>query len=292
MAYTVNSIANQSYTMRNFASKNGLSLFGSNSNASSLFGSNGNKKTTALQQMWNNYASGNQSSGINAQNVYEIKQNAAELAASYDSAKSTFNAEYNSTMTDLDKAVKNFSKINFDVGEDALSKSTKTVTDKEGNTSTETVLNMNSALKSAVKGVTDLVDSYNGAIDLFKDSESVSNRMKNMSTMFSDTTYRSGNYSQIGINVKSDGKLEIDEEQLAESITKNPNKVSRILGKDGLAGKAESHMSVANYQKDKLFPSLNTMFGNQLETASAYTGKAMLNMNKYTNMGEIFNSYF
>lgn len=101
-----------------------------------------------------------------------------------------------------------------------------------------------------------------------------------------------GNYGEIGISVKSDGKLEVDEEKLAESIVNNSNKVSRILGNDnGLAAKAESHMNVANIQKDKLFPSIESMFGNQLKTASAYTGKAMLNMNKYSNMGEIFNLY-
>lgn len=98
--------------------------------------------------------------------------------------------EYNSTMTDLDKAAKNFDKINFDVGENALTKTTNTVTDKNGKTSTETVLKMNDALKNAVKGVTDLVDNYNDAIDLFSDNEAVSDRMKNVKNMFADTTYQ------------------------------------------------------------------------------------------------------
>ncbi|MBO6303696.1 MAG: flagellar filament capping protein FliD [Selenomonadaceae bacterium] len=292
MAFTANSIASQNYTMLNFAKNNGVNLFGG-VNSGSLFGNTNNKKTDAISRLWNNYTSGNSGSGINAQNVYDIKQSAAELAASYDDAKKTFTAEYNSTMDDLKKAVNNFDKINFNVGEDALTKSTKTVTDKDGKTSTETVLNMNSDLKSAVKGVTDLVKNYNDAIDLFKDNEAISERMKTVGNMFKDTTYRAGNYSEVGINVKSDGKLEIDEEKLAETIVKNPDKVSRILGNDnGLAAKADSHMNIANIQKDKLFPGIESMFGNQLKTASAYTGKAMLAMNKYSNMGEIFNSYY
>lgn len=292
MAFTANSIASQNYTMLNFAKNNGVNLFGG-VNSGSLFGNTNNKKTDAISRLWNNYTSGNSGSGINAQNVYDIKQSAAELAASYDDAKKTFTAEYNSTMDDLKKAVNNFDKINFNVGEDALTKSTKTITDKDGKTSTETVLNMNSDLKSAVKGVTDLVKNYNDAIDLFKDNEAISERMKTVGNMFKDTTYRAGNYSEVGINVKSDGKLEIDEEKLAETIVKNPDKVSRILGNDnGLAAKADSHMNIANIQKDKLFPSIESMFGNQLKTASAYTGKAMLAMNKYSNMGEIFNSYY
>lgn len=292
MAFTANSIARQNYTMLNFAEKNGANLFGG-ANATSLFGNtNTNKKTDAVSRLWNNYTNGGSDNGINAKNVYDIKQSAAELTASYDDAKKTFMMEYDSTMADLSKSVKNFGKINFDVGEDALTKTTNTVTDKNGKTSTETVLKMNDALKSAVNGVSELVKNYNDAVDLFKDNESISDRMKNMKNLFSDTTYRAGNYGEIGISVKSDGKLEIDEEKLAESIVNNPNKVSRVLGNDnGLAAKADSHMNIANIQKDKLFPSIETMFGNQLKTASAYTGKAMLAMNKYSNMGDIFNIY-
>lgn len=292
MAFTANSIASQNYTMLNFAQNNGANLFGG-VNTGSLFGNANNKKTDAISRLWNNYTSGNSGNGINAQNVYDIKQSAAELVSSYDDAKKTFTAEYNSTMDDLKKAVNNFDKINFNVGEDALTKSTKTVTDKDGKTTTETVLNMNGDLKSAMKGVTDLVNGYNDAIDLFKDNEAISDRMKTVGNMFKDTTYRAGNYSEVGISVKSDGKLEIDEEKLAETIVKNPDKVSRILGNDnGLAAKADSHINIANIQKDKLFPSIESMFGGQLKTASAYTGKAMLAMNKYSNMGEIFNSYY
>jgi len=294
MAFTANSIARQNYTMLNFAEKNGASLFSNaNNNTASLFGNtNGNKKTDAISRLWNNYTSGDSGGGINAKNVYDIKQSAAELVASYDDAKKTFMMEYDSTMTDLKNSVNNFNKINFDVGENALTKTTNTVTDKNGKTSTETVLKMNDALKSAVSGVSDLVKNYNDAIDLFKDNEAISDRMKNVKNMFSDTTYRAGNYGEIGISVKSDGKLEIDEEKLAETIVSNPNKVSRILGNDnGLAAKADSHMNIANIQKDKLFPSVDSMFGNQLKTASAYTGSAMLTMNKYSNMGDIFNLY-
>ena len=292
MAFTANSIARQNYTMLNFAEKNGANLFSGGANTTSLFGNTSNKKTDAISRLWNNYTSGGSDNGINAKNVYDIKQSAADLVASYDDAKKTFMMEYDSTMTDLKNSVNNFNKINFDVGENALTKTTNTVTDKNGKTTTETVLKMNDALKSAVSGVTDLVKNYNDAIDLFKDNEAISDRMKNVKNMFADTTYRAGNYSEVGISVKSDGKLEIDEEKLAETIVNNPNKVSRILGNDnGLAAKADSHMNIANIQKDKLFPSVDSMFGNQLKTASAYTGSAMLAMNKYSNMGEIFNLY-
>ena len=283
MAYTVSSIANNTYSMFNFGTNNGGSLFGNNSS----------KKTDSISTMWNNYAnSQNSSYGLTALNVYNVKSSAAEVVGSYDSAKKEFDTEYKSTMDDLSKAVKSVNSTNFDVGEDALTKTKTTTTDKDGKTTTTTKLNMSDDLKTAVKNVQNLVDKYNDAIDLFKGSESLSNRMKNMSTMFSDTTYRSENYASIGITVGKDGTLSVDEEKLADAIVSSPDKVSRIVGKEGLAGKAESHMQVANAQQDKLFPSVSSMFGSQLKTAQAYTGSGLLNMNHYTNVGNLFSMYF
>jgi hypothetical protein len=116
MAFTANSIARQNYTMLNFAEKNGASLFNGASSGASLFGNSSSKKTDAISRLWNNYTSGTSDSGINAKNVYDIKQSAAELVSSYDDAKKTFMMEYDSTMTDLNKAVKDFKKNKFRCG--------------------------------------------------------------------------------------------------------------------------------------------------------------------------------
>lgn len=269
--------------MLNFAANNGTSLFGNQSS----------QKSDSISTMWNNYAnSQNSSYGLTALNVYNVKSSAAEVLSSYDSAKKEFNTEYKSTMDDLSKAIKSVNSTNFDVGEDALTKTKSTTTDKDGKTTTTTKLNMSDDLKTAVKNVQNLVDKYNDAIDLFKGSESLSNRMKNMSTMFSDTTYRSENYASIGITVGKDGTLSVDEEKLADAIVSSPDKVSRIIGKEGLAGKAESHMQMANSQQDKLFPSVSSMFGSQLKTAQAYTGSGLLSMSHYANVGNLFSMYF
>ena len=113
--------------------------------------------------------------------------------------------------------------------------------------------------------------------------------MGRVSEMFADTTYRASNYNSIGISVGKDGSLTVDEDKLANAITNSPDKVSRIMGKDGLAGKTESHISTANAQKDKLFPSVESLFGKELKTAQVYTGSAMLRMNGYANVGNFFN---
>lgn len=284
MAYTISSIANNTYSMFNFASKNGASLFGSG---------NSGKANDGISAMWNNYAnSQNSSYGITAANVYNVKSSAREVLSSYDEAKKAFTSEYNSTMDDLSKAVKAVKSTDFHVGEDALTKTKVTTTDKDGKTSTTTKLDMSDDLKAAVKNVKGLVDAYNGAIDLFKENAPLSNRMQNMSDMFSDTKYRASNYESIGISVGKDGTLSVNEEKLADAIVSSPDKVSRIVGKEGLAGKAESHMHTANYQKDKLFPSVSSMFGSELKTAQAYTGSGAARMNGYMNMGNLFSMYF
>ena len=88
------------------------------------------------------------------------------------------------------------------------------------------------------------------------------------------------------------GLPNVGKSTLFNAITNSPDKVSRILGKDGLAGKTESHISAANAQKDKLFPSVESLFGKELKTAQVYTGSAMLRMNGYANMGNFLNMYW
>ena len=113
-----------------------------------------------------------------------------------------------------------------------------------------------------------------------------------IATTFGDTTYRASAYSSIGLLTNSDGSLSINEAKLADTILNDPEKVSSILGKDGLAGKAESHISFANSQADKLFPTAQAMLGDQLDTAAVYTGKAYRNMTAYSNMGNLINMMF
>ena len=122
------------------------------------------------------------------------------------------------------------------------------------------------------------MNDYNGAVKFFGEHSTVSKRIEMMAQTFSDTTYRASSYASIGLTTNSDGSLSINEAQLANTIVNDPGKVSSILDKDGLAGKAESHITFANSQADKLFPTAQEMLGDQLNTASLYTGKAYRNM--------------
>ena len=162
--------------------------------------------------------------------------------------------------------------------------------DKNGKVTTKTTYSK--AMQSALDTVKSLVDNYNDSLKFLKANSEVSGRVSQMAANFGDTTYRSSLYESVGISVGKDGTLTIDEEKLANSIVDNPDKVSRILGGDGLAGKAEQHVNSANGQRNNLFPSAKSMLGDQMDAVALYTGKSMINMTNISNIGNLINMMF
>ena len=262
-----------------------------------LFSNNSSKKSNSAQNsvnsLWSNYGSSS-STAMNAlAGLSEIKAGVSSVVSSYNEAKDTFYSEFDEAMSDLSKSAKNVKNFDFAsvTAEDAKTPITKTTsTDEDGNTTTK--IEYSDAMKDALKTVQSLVDDYNGARKFLSDNSSVSARVSRLANNFSDTTYRAADYESIGINVKSDGSLEVDEEKLANSIVNNPEKVSRLAGSDGLAAKAESHISTANSQRDSLFPSAKSMLGDQLSTAALYTGGTYAKMASIANVGNLINMMF
>lgn len=162
--------------------------------------------------------------------------------------------------------------------------------DAEGNKNITTAYSK--IMQSALKTVQDFVDNYNGSLEFFQDNSAVSGRVGRMAEVFGDTTYRAESYQSIGINVAGDGSLSIDQEKLAHAIVDNPERVSNVLGDTGLADKADSHINVANSQRSQLFPSAQSMFGDELSTASFYTSSAYLKVNNFSNLGNLVNMMF
>jgi len=275
---TISSMANNTYMMLTMAQNNGLNLFGNNSASSS----------SKSNDIWSNYGSSSSAASAMLSGVSEVSSSKRELLASYDNAAKGFKAEFNATMKDLSSSISDMKKLNLDVGEDAITK--KTVTAEDGTTSN--VTEYNKAMKEALGTIGEFVDNYNSAIDMFKDYGDVSKRMSYMGNVFGDTTARANTYAKIGLNVGSDGKIAIDEEKLAKAIQDTPGRVENILGNNGLTGKAENHVNFANGQADRLFPSVDTMFGKQLKQASVYSGNSLLQLHSYANLGNFVNMMF
>ena len=254
-----------------------------------LFGTQNNKRQDSIAQLWNAY--GNyQSNATNAlSGLSEINANLKSVLASYEEAKSTFNLEFEENMKDLSESSKEVQKYSFSVAKEGAITKTET-TDENGIVSTKTTYSKD--LQKALDVVGDFISNYNSSIKFLNDNASISKRVENLATVFNDASYRAANYESIGLTVNSNGLIEINEEVLANAIVENPDKVSGLLGENGLAGKAESHISYANSQQDRLFPSAESMLGDQISAASLYTGKAYRDMTAYANMGNLLNMMF
>lgn len=258
-----------------------------------LFNNSAAKKQNSL---WSNYSSFSSNASTALAGLSELKQNAAAVVDSYNEAKDTFYSEFDSNMSALKKSAADVKNLKIDVGDNPITKTAvldddgNEVKDKNGNTVMKTTYSK--GMQSALDSIKGLVDNYNDSINFLKTNSEVSGRVSRMATNFGDTTYRSSLYESIGISVGKDGTLSIDEEKLADTIANDPDKVSRILGKDGLAGKAEQHVDTANGQRNNLFPSAKSMLGNQLDAVALYTGKSMINMTNLSNIGNLVNMMF
>lgn len=254
-----------------------------------LFGTVVNKKQDSVSQLWSAYGNFQSNATSSLAGLTEVSANVKSVLASYDEAKSAFHTEFSETMSDLSDSAAKVKGYDFSVEkENAIT--TKTETDKDGKVTTTT--QYSKELQAALDTVKDFVNDYNSAIKFFGDNSSVSKRVEMMSQTFGDTVYRAASYSSIGLTPNSDGSLSINEEKLAETIVNNPGKIVSVLGKDGLAGKAESHVSFAESQEDRLFPTAQRMLGNQLETAALYTGSTYRNMASLNTVGSLINMMF
>ena len=274
---TINSMANNTYTMLTMAQNNGLTLFGSNTAASAKSG-----------DIWSNYGNSSAAASAMMSGISEVSSSKRELLASYDNAAKGFKAEFSSTMSDLSSSIKDMKKLDLNVGENAITQ--KTVTAEDGTTSQKT--EYSKPMQAALDTIGKFVDNYNSAVDLLGEYSDVSKRISQLASVFGDTTARAENYAKIGLDVGKDGKLTINEEKLAKAIQDSPGRVDNILGKDGLTGKAENHVNFAQGQEDKLFPSVDTMFGKQLKQASVYSGSSLLQLHSIATMGNFVNMMF
>ena len=292
---TITNMLGGTYSMYKAAQKNGTLFSSSNNNLIGSYNSN-NKTQNSIASLWSNYGSFQSNASSALSGLSEIRGNVSALVKSYDDTKNTFYSEFDDTMDELSTAAANIRNYNFDLrqynddGEQIPLITTNTTVGEDGTTTTTQTRTQE--LNDAVKAVTDFAEKYNNAIGFFANNNDVSERVGRMETMFADTTYRKANYEAIGLNIGSDGKITVDEDKLANAIANDPNKVASALGRDGLSGKAESHVSTANAMRDRLFPSARTLIGNDLSAAALYTGGTYRNMTSYMNVGNLINMMF
>ena len=134
--------------------------------------------------------------------------------------------------------------------------------------------------ENSVESVKNFLSDYNAAINYFAENSAMSSRVGRLAANFSDTKYFAKNYSEIGIEVAKDGTMTLDEEKFNSVLESDSKKVSRSL--KNLASRAESKVTLANLQKNILFPTTRN-FG--------LYGKNNL-INSYGNFGNLINFIF
>ena len=144
------------------------------------------------------------------------------------------------------------------------------------------VKNLDFGEEKSVEKVEKFLSDYNDAINFFAENNSVSSRFGRLQNNFSDATYFAKNYAEIGIEVAKDGTMKLDAEKFAEIAEKNSQKVSRTL--ESLASRAESKISAANLQKNKLFPAVGNNFN--------FYGNSGLLKNNYFSAGNFLNMFW
>ena len=224
---------------------------------------------------------GQDSSAQELSSIMEIANQARNLRKTYAETSSKFYAEYDSNMKDLRKAAGKVSGTDFQLDKSDIKTNadgSKTYSDR---------------LKNAIESVKDLVNEYNETSDFLRENKSLGKGVQQLTTEFSDTTYKADSYAKMGITVDAKtGKMSVNESRLARALTDSPAQSEAILGKGGLAGRADRHAQYAQMARSRVIPSMEQAIGGQLNyAANMLNGRSLPTMQRYSNILNLFSIY-
>ena len=224
---------------------------------------------------------GQDSSAQELSSIMEIANQARNLRKTYAETSSKFYAEYDSNMKDLRKSAGKLSGTDFQLDKSDIKTNadgSKTYSDR---------------LKNAISNVKDLVSQYNETSDFLRDNQSLGKGVRQLTTEFSDTTYKADSYAKMGITVDAKtGKMSVNESRLARALTDSPAQSEAILGKGGLAGRADRHAQYAQMARSRVIPSMEQAIGGQLNyAANMLNGRSLPTMQRYSNILNLFSIY-
>ena len=222
-----------------------------------------------------------ESSAQELRSIMDIANQARNLRKSYAETSSKFYAEYDTNMKDLRSAAGKLSGTDFQLDKSdirANADGSKSYSDK---------------LKTAIGNVKDLVSAYNETTDFLQGNKSLGKGVQQLTTEFSDTTYKADSYAKMGITVDAKtGKMSVNESRLARALTDSPAQSEAILGKGGLAGRADRHAQYAQMSRSRVIPSMEQAIGSQLSFASnMLNGRSLPTMSRYSNMLNLFSIF-
>ena len=269
--------------MTNAARSIYTSLYRENSRTSAtaaLFGGDQTRRQRG-SSLYSTQYSGTESSMNELRSIMDIANQARNLRKSYAETSSKFYAEYDSNMRDLRKSAGKVSGMDYQLS------SSDITTNADGSKS------YSDKLKTAIGNVKDLVSQYNETNDFLRDNKSLGKGVQQLTTDFSDTTYKADSYAKMGISVDAKtGKMKVNEDRLARALTSSPAQSEAILGRDGLAGRADRHAQYAQMARSRVIPPMEQAIGNQLNYASnMLNGRSLPTMQRYSNMLNLFSIF-
>ena len=258
------------------------SLYANNSRmdaTAALFGDQQTRKRGS--SLYSAQYRGRESSAQELRSIMDIANQAASLRKTYAETSSKFYAEYDSNMKDLRKAAGKVSGTDFQLDKSDIKTNadgSKTYSDR---------------LKNAIGNVKDLVNEYNETSDFLRENKSLGKGVQQLTTEFSDTTYKADSYAKMGITVDAKtGKMSVNESRLARALTDSPAQSEAILGKGGLAGRADRHAQYAQMSRSRVIPSMEQAIGSQLNySANMLNGRSLPTMQRYSNILNLFSIY-
>ena len=258
------------------------SLYANNSRmdaTAALFGDQQTRKRGS--SLYSTQYRGQDSSAQELSSIMEIANQARNLRKTYAENSSKFYAEYDSNMKDLRKAAGKVSGTDFQLDKSDIKTNadgSKTYSDR---------------LKNAISNVKDLVNEYNETSDFLRENKSLGKGVQQLTTEFSDTTYKADSYAKMGITVDAKtGKMSVNESRLARALTDSPAQSEAILGKGGLAGRADRHAQYAQMARSRVIPSMEQAIGGQLDyAANMLNGRSLPTMQRYSNILNLFSIY-
>ena len=258
------------------------SLYANNSRmdaTAALFGDQQTRKRGS--SLYSTQYRGQDSSAQELSSIMEIANQARNLRKTYAETSSKFYAEYDSNMKDLRKAAGKVSGTDFQLDKSDIKTNadgSKTYSDR---------------LKNAIESVKDLVNEYNETSDFLRENKSLGKGVQQLTTEFSDTTYKADSYAKMGITVDAKtGKMSVNESRLARALTDSPAQSEAILGKGGLAGRADRHAQYAQMARSRVIPSMEQAIGGQLDyAANMLNGRSLPTMQRYSNILNLFSIY-
>ena len=258
------------------------SLYANNSRmdaTAALFGDQQTRKRGS--SLYSAQYRGRESSAQELRSIMDIANQAANLRKTYAETSSKFYAEYDSNMKDLRKAAGKVSGTDFQLDKSDIKTNadgSKTYSDR---------------LKNAISNVKDLVNEYNETSDFLRENKGLGKGVQQLTTEFSDTTYKADSYAKMGITVDAKtGKMSVNESRLARALTDSPAQSEAILGKGGLAGRADRHAQYAQMSRSHVIPSMEQAIGSQLNyAANMLNGRSLPTMQRYSNILNLFSIY-